>query len=200
MKTAKPAGGVPLPIVARMMNACAGLHAAHELRDAKGQQMGLVHRDVSPQNILVTYDGTRGSSVALATQKLPAQGRPATKLGVFGTSVMAGLCGHTGTPTELAPCATPSSWISTASPNRRERSPGRRACLHTTRCGRRTCGVMRTSPNVAERLEFGGGVASVEVCPPRLRARFWGDARSRRAGRARRVRRHRARSALRRAV
>ncbi|MBK7582733.1 MAG: serine/threonine protein kinase [Myxococcales bacterium] len=37
--------------------ACAGLHAAHELTDAEGRPLGLVHRDVSPQNIFVTYGG-----------------------------------------------------------------------------------------------------------------------------------------------
>lgn len=36
----------------------AGLHAAHELRDANGQPGGLVHRDVSPQNTFVTYEGS----------------------------------------------------------------------------------------------------------------------------------------------
>jgi eukaryotic-like serine/threonine-protein kinase len=34
-----------------------GLHAAHELRDEAGQRLNLVHRDVSPQNVFVTYDG-----------------------------------------------------------------------------------------------------------------------------------------------
>jgi serine/threonine protein kinase len=36
---------------------CAGLHAAHELRDAQGELLGVVHRDVSPQNVLVTASG-----------------------------------------------------------------------------------------------------------------------------------------------
>jgi hypothetical protein len=38
--------------------ACAGLHAAHELRGADGSSLEVVHRDVSPQNLFVGYDGT----------------------------------------------------------------------------------------------------------------------------------------------
>jgi serine/threonine-protein kinase len=37
--------------------ACAGLHAAHELRDENGRPLAVVHRDVSPQNVLVACDG-----------------------------------------------------------------------------------------------------------------------------------------------
>jgi serine/threonine-protein kinase len=37
--------------------ACSGLHAAHELRSDDGAPQNLVHRDVSPQNVFVTYQG-----------------------------------------------------------------------------------------------------------------------------------------------
>ncbi len=38
-------------------DAAAGLHAAHELRDLEGKPLRVVHRDISPQNILVSYEG-----------------------------------------------------------------------------------------------------------------------------------------------
>jgi eukaryotic-like serine/threonine-protein kinase len=49
---------VPLEVTVRVLiDTLAGLHAAHELRGPDGQALNLVHRDVSPQNILVGADG-----------------------------------------------------------------------------------------------------------------------------------------------
>src|SRR4051794_37738388 len=65
---------VPRAIAVRIiLDALAGLHAAHELSDAMGQPIGLVHRDVSPQNLLVGVDGSARLTdfgVARATSRL----------------------------------------------------------------------------------------------------------------------------------
>lgn len=50
----------PLPpevAVGILVGALEGLHAAHEARDEQGRPLDIVHRDVSPQNILVGDDG-----------------------------------------------------------------------------------------------------------------------------------------------
>jgi serine/threonine-protein kinase len=59
LKTAIRGGAVlPAPLAARVVaDAAAGLHAAHELRDAKGRLLEVVHRDVSHGNIVVLYSG-----------------------------------------------------------------------------------------------------------------------------------------------
>src|SRR5690606_11135806 len=48
-----------LPLVAARLvaDACEALHAAHEMRDESGRPRDVVHRDVSPHNLMVGYDG-----------------------------------------------------------------------------------------------------------------------------------------------
>ncbi len=51
--------GFPLGVALRIIaDACAGLHATHELRSEGGELLDVVHRDVSPQNLLVSVRGT----------------------------------------------------------------------------------------------------------------------------------------------
>jgi serine/threonine-protein kinase len=50
---------LPPPILSRIFaDTLAGLHAAHEAVDIRGNRLELIHRDVSPQNIIVGLDGT----------------------------------------------------------------------------------------------------------------------------------------------
>ncbi|MDB4883503.1 MAG: serine/threonine protein kinase, partial [Gemmatimonadetes bacterium] len=57
-RRALPKGGLPLKLMLRIViDTLAGLHHAHELRDYDGTPLNVVHRDATPQNIFVTYDG-----------------------------------------------------------------------------------------------------------------------------------------------
>ena len=49
---------LPARMATIIAQACEGLHAAHELKDSNGESMNVVHRDVSAENLFVTYDGT----------------------------------------------------------------------------------------------------------------------------------------------
>jgi eukaryotic-like serine/threonine-protein kinase len=52
------AGALPPWIAARVVaDACAALHAIHEARDERGAALEIVHRDVTPHNLLVSWDG-----------------------------------------------------------------------------------------------------------------------------------------------
>jgi hypothetical protein len=87
VRGARQGGHAPTPAVASAIVAGAlyGLHAAHEARDERGQSLGIVHRDVSPQNLLVGLDGvTRvvdfGVAKAAARGQLTREGQLRGKL------------------------------------------------------------------------------------------------------------------------
>jgi serine/threonine-protein kinase len=76
----------PRLLVPIVLDALSGLHAAHVLADDDGRPMNLVHRDVSPQNVLVGVDGTaRLTDFGVAKARTLDQGtRPGTVKGKIG--------------------------------------------------------------------------------------------------------------------
>jgi eukaryotic-like serine/threonine-protein kinase len=76
--------GAPLPpgVAMRIVaDACAGLHAAHQLTDSDGENLGVVHRDVSPQNILLTTNG-ESKVIDFGLVKAKKRGAAETQSGV----------------------------------------------------------------------------------------------------------------------
>lgn len=87
-KTREAGRRVPLRVASSIANGLLlGLHAAHEATDEKGHALGIVHRDVSPQNVLVGADGaTRvlDFGVAKARGRLQASTGEGTLKGKLG--------------------------------------------------------------------------------------------------------------------
>ena len=79
IKRAANRSGIPLSISAQIVaQACNGLHGAHELCDARGESLGLVHCDVSPHNLMVTATGAVkviDFGIAKAVRGAPMQGQ-----------------------------------------------------------------------------------------------------------------------------
>lgn len=58
LRRAESRGGMPLPLFVQILvRALEGLHYAHELRDYDGTPLCVVHRDLTPHNMFVTYAG-----------------------------------------------------------------------------------------------------------------------------------------------
>lgn len=58
LRRALESGDIDYGVIARVISQCAeALHYAHTARDAEGQLISLVHRDVSPHNLMIAYDG-----------------------------------------------------------------------------------------------------------------------------------------------
>jgi len=79
LAAAKEAGELlPPPVVSRILSdALGGLHAAHEALDMRGVSLDVVHRDVSPHNILVDTHGMSSLidfGIAKAASSLAATG------------------------------------------------------------------------------------------------------------------------------
>jgi serine/threonine-protein kinase len=91
---------VPLPIaVAILSGVLRGLHAAHEAKNDKGEPLGLVHRDVSPQNVLVAVDGAArvidfGIAKAADSVEMTREGELKGKLAYIAPEILGG---HRGT-------------------------------------------------------------------------------------------------------
>ena len=109
----KSGARIPLPVSVRiLLDVLAGLHSAHKLCDGDGKPLAIVHRDVSPQNIIVGVDGIarvtdfgiahahghlgptqraelKGKLCYMAPEQLDAGGRLSPRVDIFAAGVVA---------------------------------------------------------------------------------------------------------------
>jgi len=94
--TRRREGRVPSAIAsAILVGVLLGLHAAHEARGEDGGSLGLVHRDVSPQNVVIGVDGMArvldfGIAKALHKRHVTAEGRVKGRIAYMAPEQLAG--------------------------------------------------------------------------------------------------------------
>jgi hypothetical protein len=98
LSTAKARGEpVPIPVAARIaLGVLSGLTAAHEAVDEKGAPLRVVHRDVSPENVLVGVDGVPrlldfGIAKAAGRARTTTEGQLRGKLSYMAPEQLGGL-------------------------------------------------------------------------------------------------------------